>query len=336
MSPMRWLMLVLVLVALVACAGPAAPHPAPTSAPTTAAAPAHPSPPLFELHSDPWVNLHQRLIAEATANQYWHGSVTTCACARTAEGAVLPAWSRAVATYKKELEGRSTLFDPSLVRTNLALALLGTSTTLAGTDVDPALASSLESTYEAYLRGAWPADDARNRAWIATVEPLVARWGPEIAADLAKRLGTSWPSYPIRVEVTQYAGFGGAYTTSDPILTTMSSEDAGYAAPAALEMLFHEASHGLDGNLDHDLQMAFIAKGKREPRSLDHMIIFYTAGELAQRRLGPGYVPYAVKQGVYARGKPSLEPALRAHWQPWLDDAIDRKTALARLADALP
>jgi hypothetical protein len=203
-------------------------------------------------------------------------------------------------------------------------------------DVDADVAKWIAAPFEPYSRSAWPADDARNRAWIAAVQPLVARWGAEIAAELARRFGTAWPSQPIRVEVTQYAGFGGAYTTSDPILTTMSSEDPGYAGPAALEMLFHEASHGLDAILDHDLQMAFIAKGRREPRSLDHAIIFYTAGELVRRRLGPGYVPYAERQGVYARGWTKLEAALRAHWQPWLDDEIDLATALARLADAFP
>jgi hypothetical protein len=168
------------------------------------------------------------------------------------------------------------------------------------------------------------------------VEPLVAKWAPEIAAELAKRLDTAWPLGPIRVEVTQYAGFGGAETTSPPIVTIMSSEDAGYAAPAALEMLFHEASHGLDANLLHDLQMAYIAKGKRLPEHLEHAIIFYTAGELVRRRLGPSYVPYAHAQGVWKRGLTKTEAVLRIHWQKWLDDEIDLTTALSRLVDDVP
>ncbi len=288
--------------------------------------------PLFELHSDPWVNLHQRLLAEATSNQYWHAPVGTCTCAMDADGKVLPVWAAAVAGYKADFTERNPVFDPSLVRTNLTLALAGTSLALPKTGVDAAVAKWIEGTFEPYMRGAWPADDARNKAWIATVEPLISKWGREIASELARRYGITWPERPIRVEVTQYAGFGGAYTTGDPILTTMSSEDAGYVGDAALEMLFHEASHGLDTNLTHDLQMAFLARGKREPRSLDHAIIFYTAGQLARRRLGPSYVPYAEKQGVYRRGWEKYEPALRAHWQPWLDDQIDMQTALDRLA----
>ncbi len=292
--------------------------------------------PVFELHSDPWSNLHERLLAEATSNKYWHAPVETCACARAADGTVLPEWASAVTQYKKTFTERNYYADSPLLETRLVLATAGDKTTLpAGVDKD--LAASLAATFVPYARGAWPADDARNKAWIASVEPLLARWAPEIAAELAKRLETTWPSRPIRVEVTQYAGFGGAYTTNDTvILTTMSSEDAGYAVPAALEMLFHEASHGLMSALTHDLQMAFIAKGKRPPQSLDHAIIFYTAGELVRRRLGPSYQPYAYKQGVYQRGWQKLEAAMRAHWQKWLDDEIDLPTALARLADAFP
>jgi hypothetical protein len=100
-------------------------------------------------------------------------------------------------------------------------------------------------------------------------------------------------------------------------------------------MLFHEASHGLTQIVRHDLDMAFVARGKTAPRTLEHVIIFYTAGELARRRLGPSYVPYAYKNGVYARGWSDLEKAVAVHWRAWLDDAVDLPTALARLADAL-
>jgi hypothetical protein len=338
-DPSRQITCVLGLVgvlSLAACAG------APERTLTTARAPHGPpgaqlrSGPIFELHSDPWSNLHERLYAEATSNKYWHSPVETCACARATDGSVLPEWASAVAQYKKTFTERNYYSDSRLLETRLVLALAEAKTSLpAGVDKD--LATSLGGTFPHYAVGAWPADDARNKAWIASVQPLVSKWAPEIAAEMAKRFETTWPSRPIRVEVTQYAGFGGAYTTNDTaILTTMSSDDPGYAGNAALEMLFHEAMHGLNAVLTHDLQMAFIAKGKRPPQSLDHAIIFYTAGEVVRRKLGPSYEPYAYKQGVYKRGWEKLEVAVRAHWQKWLDDEIDLPTALARLADAFP
>jgi hypothetical protein len=311
----------LAVVLVAACAqAPAARAPA--------AAPA-PAGPLFEFHSDPWVNLHQRLYAEATANQYWHSKVETCACGKG------PEWGAAVDGYKKELgeKDRNPTFDPGLQRTNFALALAGER--LPENDVDPVVAKWIAPVYDAYARERWPVDDARNRAWIATVEPLVQRWGRDIANEYETRFRIRWPGRVIRVEVTEFAGFGGAYTSSDPILVTMSSADAGYQGNAALEMLFHESSHGLDQILTHDLRMAFLARGKREPDRLDHAIIFYTAGALVKKRLGPSYVPYAYAQGVWKRGWAAYEAALRVHWQAFLDEAIDFETALDRLATAL-
>src|SRR5262249_6244542 len=107
------------LALTLACFGAACAQP--PSAPTARTSP------IFEFHSDPWVNLHQRLVAEATVNKYWHRAVETCACAKTADGAVLPAWSAAVSGYKSMLDQRSTVSDTDLMRTNLAFGLAGTS-----------------------------------------------------------------------------------------------------------------------------------------------------------------------------------------------------------------
>lgn len=299
------------------------------------AQPKEPPPrPLFELHSNPWVNLHQRLIAEATANKYWHAVADTCTCARQSDGTILPEWQAAVTGYKAALEKRSPVFDSDLIKSNLTFALNGNNPALPKGGVDPALAKLIEPVFETYVRRSFPLDDERNRAWIASVQPLLAKYGADMATEIAMRFETHWPTAPIRVEVTEWAGFGGAYTVTDPILTTMSSADRGYQPPSVLEMLFHEALHGMDAILTHDLQMAFIKIGKREPRSLDHALIFYTAGALAKKRLGPDYVPYAYREGVWDRGWTRLEAAVRTHWQPWLDDQIDLPTALARLANA--
>jgi hypothetical protein len=289
---------------------------------------------LFEFHSDPWLNLHQRLLAETQATARWHVPVTTCPCGRAPSGELLPAWADALAAYRSTYKDRDPTFDWPLADVNLALALTASEPTVK----DPAaseVAPVLSAVFQGYVAATWPEDDARNRAWIAAAAPLLARWGGDLATELAKRLEGVWPSAPIRVEVSRYAGWPGAYTTHPPILITMSSEDPGYQGSAALEMLFHEASHGITGVLEHDLDMAFLAQGKRTPRALDHVIIFYTAGELARRRLVPGYVPYAYKNGVYARGWSNLERAVAVHWRAWLDDAIDLQTAVARLAQAL-
>lgn len=294
-----------------------------------------PERPLFEFHSDPWVNLHQHLAAEAGLG-WWRGNAPACACAKGEDGTVRLEWSAAVESYRSGLKDRDPTFDEGLQRTNLLLGLTGDAPSLPAQGVDATIARVLPPLYASYLQRGWPEDDAKNRAWLSVVKPLLDRWGPGIAAELAQRFDTSWPAAPVRVEISRLAGAHGAYTSTPPILTTMSSDDARYQGEAALEMLFHEASHGLSGNLEHDLDMAFTARGQEAPRELEHVLIFYTAGELVRRRLGPTYVPYGYKQGVYERGDwPRLEAAVRASWQPWLAGETSLQDAIARLADAL-
>ena len=314
-----------------------APRPAETitSPAVEKAAPARVSnTPLFNSHSDPWLNLHQRLLAEAQADASWHTRVDPCACARTLEGTALPAWAGAVDAYRALFKDRDPTFDRSLALTNLALALAGDRATLSSPYLDKDVARLLPTVFEPYSRAGCEEDDARNRAWIAAVGPLVARWGNELAADGAPaRGGLAERAHP--VEVSRFAGWAGAYTTSRPILTTGSSDDPGYQGPAALEMLFTKRRTASPRCSITIFEMAFLARGKEAPRGLEHVIIFYTAGELVRRRLGPSYVPYAEKNGVYKRAWPTLEPVVRMHWQPWLDGSIDLPTALARLAQAL-
>lgn len=291
--------------------------------------------PAFDFHTDPWVNLHQHIAAEAGLG-WWRGKAPTCACGRASDGSVLVDWAAAVTGYETALKGRDPTFDEGLQQTNLSLAVRGERAALPSEKIDPHVAHLLAPLFPGYLQRGWPEDLAKDREWITAVTPLLARWGEGLATELAMRLDTSWPLLPVRVEVSRLAGSHGAYTSSPPILTTLSSEDPGYQGDAALEMLFHEASHGISGNLEHDLDLAFLAEGKSAPADLYHAIIFYTAGELVRRRLGPSYVPYAYKQGVYTRGEwPRLEVAMREQWQPWLLGQTDLRSTLTALAKAL-
>jgi hypothetical protein len=61
-------------------------------------------------------------------------------------------------------------------------------------------------------------------------------------------------------------------------------------------------------------------------------MIFYTAGALTQRELGPSYVPYAFRFGIWTRGSFSeYLPVLRDEWQPYLDGHRSFDDAIMRL-----
>ena len=244
-----------------------------------------------------------------------------------------PGWAAALAHYESAFDHDhplALLFDPELVRLNRQLSRLGDGP-LRG--IDPALAGHLQRAAAAYE--AWPEDAAENRAWIEKLQPALARHGEALAASLEKAYGARFPA-PIAVDVSSYAGPVGAYTVLDPPHITITSHLSEYQGDAALEMVFHEASHALVGPLREKLAAECARQGVAEPPQLWHSLLFYTTGEVVRRRLGGGYVPYADRNGLWTRSFSADERPIKDHWPAYLDGAIDIDTALARVVAALP
>ena len=152
--------------------------------------------------------------------------------------------------------------------------------------------------------------------------------------ELATVYATDWPSTPIRTDVAEYASYAGAYTTLGPAHITVSSVNPGNQADAALEILFHEASHALVARLRNTLASEARARNKLFPRrDFWHAVLFYTTGEVVRRHLD-GYTPYAMKNGLYERAWQGVPEILDADWKPYLDGRIDMITGVRRLVAA--
>lgn len=149
-------------------------------------------------------------------------------------------------------------------------------------------------------------------------------------AELGKVYRSGWPEGPIRTDVTQYAGLG-AYTTLGPVHVTVSSADLANSGQAALEILFHEASHALIGEVRESLARDAQAQGRVLRRDdLWHALLFYTTGEIVRRHLD-GYTPYAIKGKLYDRAWPGSLAVFEQDWRPYLDGKTDFEAAARRL-----
>ncbi|HET9621398.1 MAG TPA: hypothetical protein VFP84_08540 [Kofleriaceae bacterium] len=315
-------------LALAACApAPVAPAPAPASR-------------LFDLRSSFWLDLHQRLYAESSAPAARQHAPPQDGAERftPAERAT---WDAALAFYRRWLAERDFLTEltPPLVALNDHLHHQRDPSRLDAAGLDPALAAQLTAAAAVYRAHGWPADDRANRAWLAELAPRLAAHGEGFARALSAIYGAPWPAQPIAVEVAPYVGSVGAYTADDPPrqpLITITSATPSYAGDAALEQIFHEASHVLVHDLEAAIAREAAGLGRPVPDGLWHAIIFFTAGELTRRAV-PGYVPYADREHLYGPRAhwDVYRAALAAHWQPFLDGAIDRRAALHRLVDAV-
>jgi hypothetical protein len=271
---------------------------------------------VFEFHSNFWVNLHHSLYEKAAA--------------KSIEPSDSEKWNAAVDYYRREVV-KNDLLSPEMTGINNKLSNPEEDQSLKASGLRTELIAVLESAAPVYKARWWPSHDRANRDWIAAATPLIVKYGSGLTKQLAQAYQTQWPKEPIRTDVSAYASWAGAYTSTQPTHITISSADPSYQGGASLEMLFHEASHAIIGKIEDALAAELKSQNKLFPRrGFWHMALFYTAGELVRRELD-GYVPYAIKNGLYDRGRQGAFPVLEKDWKPYLDGKIDLATSVSRL-----
>ncbi len=319
-----------------ACAQPSSVLPAPSADAVVAETQ------LFAFHSDFWVNLHHFLYVTARARaglDATRGAVTSALADTVGFGALPRAqqdgWNSALAHYGRTVATRDILFDSSLVAVNERLAELERASSVVGSaGLDSGIAAALARAAPAYRMLWWPRHDAANRRWTAEVLAPLALHGAEAARVEARAFRTPWSATPVRVDVSAYTNWAGAYTTEYPSHINVGSRDAiPGEGPAKFETLFHEVLHTMDDSLFTMVRASFREAGKRLPRDPTHAFVFFTAGEVT-RKLFPGYVPFAESGGLWTRNADFARvlPLLRAHWEPFLEGRSSMEEALRRIA----
>jgi hypothetical protein len=315
----------------------------------------------FTFHSQSWVNLHHMLYQWArqeAAHPAQRVPPVVDVPERGQVDALSPpdqhTWRATLDRYQRQVILRDLAFDPVLKTLRYRLTRMDGGEAEASPVLVSTIMEALRAVMPLYRAHWWGAHDGANRRWIAPLLSQLADAEAWLAIRLAQVYDGPWPAEPIRVDLTAYASWHGAYTTAAPPHApphiTISSTDPAIQDGGALEILFHEASHvmaswsdrrGAEGPLEAALAAAYRARRETPPRDLGHVIIFYSAGELTRQHLHahgrPGYEPYADRQELYARSLAwtVYRQALVQHWQPYLDGTIDRTTALQRLVEDL-
>jgi hypothetical protein len=337
--------------------------------------------PVFEFHSGFWVNLHHELYFEAKLRQSKSappakGALGTRSDAKTMRDSSVPltpaeqtAWDAAVNYYAANYADKDLLFNNDLILLKNQLGdfeecddLSGAHKKTCDAGLPGHITEVLDSVAPIYRAHLWQDHDRANRRWTTSVAPLVEEQGAGISERLADIYQAKWPNYKIRVDVAARANWAGAYTTLDPLRVTISSLDPANQGNSALEVLFHEASHGVAEPVQNAIARECRQRDKPIPRDLWHALIFYTTGEVVKPLLSadaappknnPGstnlhpdrppadsankdeYIPYAVREGLYQRGWNDYLQLLTRFWQPYLDGRATFDDAIARMVSSL-
>jgi hypothetical protein len=327
--------------------------------------------PVFELHSGFWINLHHTLYQEARQRtgspaRQASGSRTSGAAVKSSPSTNPPltpeekrAWDDAVNYYAENYASKDLLFTTELIQLKNQLGdfedcdeLSGRKRKFCDAGLSPRLAQVLEAAAPVYRTHDWPEHDRANRRWILRVAPLVRTQGVGLSERLAEIYQTRWPHEKIRVDVSAYANSAGAYTTVDPLRVTISSLDPRNQGAEALEVLFHEGSHGIAEPVQAAIIRECRQRDKPIPRDLWHALVFYTTGEVIRPALvsssvsstagdkegsipGGGYTSYASREALYQRGWKDYFDVLQRFWQPYIDGRATFDDAIARMVSSL-
>jgi hypothetical protein len=112
--------------------------------------------------------------------------------------------------------------------------------------------------------------------------------------------------------------------------------------PAALEIVFHETSHGMMDKVTDAIATAEKAANAGRSgrqihfrRDLWHEVLFHTSGELVAERI-PSYVAFADKHGLWTRAWPGPDRALIVQdWTPHMNGTVGLQQSLAKLVGDL-
>jgi hypothetical protein len=294
----------------------------------------------FEFHSAMWLNLHHFLHALSTVRTGGPNQRAAIAQAfgDTAGFGALSAelragWERALAYYDTAMAPRDLLFDGRMYRIKRELARIGNAPTVRGSALDSAHEAALEAAAPAYRALWWPRHDRANRDWLREMTPVLERYEDTVATQVLRVYRTTW--VPVRVDVSGYANWAGAYATSEPTHVVFASLIEASRGSQGLESLFHEAMHGLEDSIVTSMERTARARQQEVPSRLSHAVLFFTAGEIVRRTV-PDHTPYAERYGLWERGGWNVyRAALIEGWKPYLEGQGDLDAAMDRVLAAL-
>jgi hypothetical protein len=295
--------------------------------------------PIFRFETDGfWLNLHHFLYVLGRVDAKMPDikrEAVAGAPADAAEGlktlsdADRQAWREAVSAYATGLSKLDMVFSRPLYEATNAVRRAPSDRPLTSATLDPAVVAALERAAPVYRRAWWPRHRESNRQWLQSMQDPLKKYGPQLLAYITRVYQEPWMKDGFPVNLSGWSNWAGAYSTVDSLLV-IATLNPGNQGLHGFEIMFHEAMHQWDEEIDARLQKIAAANKLKFNDLLSHAMIFYTTGE-AMKTVVPSHVPYAEIAGIWKGRMGAFKPALDAHWNPYLEGNTTLDEALLAL-----
>ncbi len=249
----------------------------------------------FEFHSDFWINLHHFLFQQAKGDQVAHlkedgnlildiGEESVFQLLSADERKIL---NTSVQYYQDHLTDKTLLFGLADLR--LWLQNQDIQRPITDTTFTKEYSQILNDFSSIYKSRFWEIHDGHNNKILDEHFLNVNEMEVRIIEKLIRLVGYAWPDSKIRVDLSAYASWAGAYSQNKPNFNIIiSTLDPFSNQSAFIETVFHEGAHILFNreskfrteifNMSNEMDIKF-------PRGLWHASQFYLCGRLVQDEL---------------------------------------------------
>ncbi len=251
----------------------------------------------FEFHNNYWVNLHHFLYQKADSSQLKKlqeddlnfleiGEYSSMLKLSKNEKEVL---EQAIIYYQKNLTSKSLRRDLNPMR--LWLQKRQESTEIIDTSFSKEFTEILNKVSPIYKKYFWEIHKSHNSLILNNHISNIKAVEKEVINKMEVLSLNPWPdSTKVRVDITAYANWAGAYTSSKPQMNIiLSTLDPSSTTNAFVETVFHEGSHLLYLYGKSPIRDKFYYKSKELdidfPRNLWHASMFYLCGRVTQDAL---------------------------------------------------
>ena len=297
---------------------------------------------LFEFHSNYWVNLHHFLYQKAKGSQLAQLRDDGLEFRETGEALVKLSGDEnlkledAVAYYKENLIDKN-LRSERLRDIKAWLHEQKENQTIVDTTFSKRFTDLLNSASSVYRIRYWPIHQKLNKEVLDQHISTIATFEERVIGTMEEIAEYEWQdSTKVRVELTAYANYAGAYTTTRPNLNIIiSTIDPYNKTTAFVETVYHEGAHLLfnfqDSPFRGEIYHQAKALGMDFPRNLWHASMFYLCGRATQDALEANSVQHKMLMDVYHIFTDYDSQEFRNILENYYNQKIDLKSTVSAL-----
>ena len=238
----------------------------------------------FRFQSNFWINMHHFLYQKASELRR-DRTITRQEqeLIDQLKGDGLVRYQESLKFYKDQIIDKDLLFNEHLTRVKTYLSGFSNQTLPENADIDNSLFTVLNEFRDTYRKTFWPLHKSANKARFEENISTFREIEPQVIERLYELTEASLPAEKTLVDITANANWAGAYTSNYPQHIVVSSTRTNTPGTTWIELVFHEASHGLvsgrTGLVGSTIRSQSKKLNKEVPRNLWHAVLFYFAGK---------------------------------------------------------